>query len=196
MSNLAGTAAGTSQVTGSVVIPSGNINATPLSLTANSYATEQEASLYLFSNRYHTSTWGALSFNDRERLLIWATFLLDRIMNWYGARRENEQVLRFPRSGVRDEDGWWFDYDTIPQVLKNATAELAFELAQEDPTDRPELVSLGLSEAKLGPISVKIDETKVNRDLIPGHVFQILRALGYPDDTGYSGDRVMHLGRA
>lgn len=47
---------------------------------------------------------------------------LDRFMGYKGTKA---QALSWPRTGAADAYGWSVDADVIPQVLKDATAELA-----------------------------------------------------------------------
>lgn len=179
MSNLTGS--GTISITGAGTLtpPTGRIVTTPGSTSANSYISEQDATLLLTRERLNVTEWHALTFDQRESALIWATTLLDQYFDWCGYRADQTQALRFPRNGAYDLDRWVLDETEIPEVLKRATAELAFELARKDRLKEPSLFGIGLSEAKVGPIAVKVDQkTGKLPPLIPDYIVTMLRSIG------------------
>ena len=96
--------------------------------TANSYASVAEADAYL-AVRGDTSTWTALNNGQKESKLQWAAIYLDTL-TFKGTRSTSTQALQWPRIGVWDRDG--FEVDGIPQALKNAQAEMAFQLIAND----------------------------------------------------------------
>jgi hypothetical protein len=154
--------------------------ATPAAADANSYCTEAEATAYLTDQRLGADAWTAATSGDREKALIWATSLLDRMMIWKGTIRTNTQRLSWPRAGVQDADGRWYDYDTIPELLKRATAEFALSLIEGNRTDQePDVLGLGISEATIGPLKIKIDRGEV-LSVFPPHVLSLLALLGEP----------------
>ncbi|MEQ8767205.1 MAG: hypothetical protein RL885_25060 [Planctomycetota bacterium] len=179
MSNLTGAATLSMTGAGTLTPPTGRIVTTPGSTSANSYIDEQTATLLLTRERLNVAAWHALSFDQRESALIWATTLLDQYFDWQGYRADQTQALRFPRNGAYDLDDWVLDETNIPDVLQRATAELAFELARKDRLKEPSLFGVGLSEAKVGPLAVKVDE-KTGRlpQLIPDYIVTMLRSIG------------------
>ena len=104
------------------------IDATAGAATANSYASVAEADAYL-AVRGDTSTWTALTTGAKESKLQWAAIYLDTL-TFKGTRSTSTQALQWPRIGVWDRDG--FEVDGIPQALKNAQAEMAFQLIAND----------------------------------------------------------------
>ena len=103
-------------------------DATAGASTANSYASVAEADAYL-AVRGDTSTWTALTLGAKESKLQWAALYLDTL-TFKGTRSTSTQALQWPRIGVWDRDG--FEVDGIPQALKNAQAEMAFQLIAND----------------------------------------------------------------
>lgn len=167
--------------------------ATPKATNANAYCTEAEASAYLTEERPHTAAaWVAASTADREKAIIWATFILDNSMDWYGSRRTIEQALKWPRSGVH-WDNVWFDYDTIPSLLVKATAELAMALLKRDRTLEPDLLGKGFSKVSAGPVDITVDPEQV-LPVVPTYIFSILEPLGVAKNPG-TGDRTVSLVR-
>lgn len=118
-----------------------------------------------------------LSPNEKEKAIRWATFFLDRSFDWEGAKREEDQALRWPRVSVTDLDGDFLDEDTYPDLLKRATSELAHELIKENRIDLPDVVALGVRTAKVGPLNVDIDADRV-QEFVPQHIILMLAPLG------------------
>ena len=105
-------------------------DATAGASTANSYASVAEADAYL-AVRGDTSTWTALNTGQKESKLQWAAIYLDTL-TFKGTRSTSTQALQWPRIGVWDRDGYTVASDAIPQALKNAQAEMAFQLVAND----------------------------------------------------------------
>lgn len=173
------------------------IIATPKAADANAYLTEAEATAYLTNGRLHTETWVAASVSDREKAIIWATRMLDSLINWYGSIRTLTQALAWPRSGVSDRDWRYYDYDLIPTPIKQATAELAFLLLSKDRSLEPSLLGQGISQLTIPEvISLTITPSAVV-PFISDSVMNMLLQLGELSmgvKTG--GARVVRLERA
>lgn len=131
---------------------------------------------------------------EKEQALIWASTLLDNMMVWYGFRRTNEQRMRWPRTGVVDQDGELYDEDTIPELLEISTAELALELLTQNKFALPGILGQGLATAKIGSISVKIDGSEV-RAVIPPNILALLSPLGQLTSEANVGSSVVMLRR-
>lgn len=96
--------------------------------TSQSYASVAEADAYL-AFRGDTSTWTALTVAQKEQKLQWAAVQLDTLY-FRGNKLTYSQALEWPRNGVVNKNGWY--EQGIPQPLKNAQAELAFQLIAND----------------------------------------------------------------
>lgn len=162
------------------------IIATPMAVDANSYLTRDEATTILTTRRLHGAAWTSAPDATKDAALIWATRLLDQGFEWYGSLRTFTQALRWPRYGMLDNDYRNVDPDTIPERLKEATADLALALIQRDRVSDPELLGLGFREAKVGNLSVVIDP-KMILDLIPRHILKMIDIWGDPIDPGIGG---------
>lgn len=136
-----------------------------------------------------------LTANEKEKGLIWSTRLLDSTMDWFGAKRTLEQSLRWPRSGVLDEDGDNLDYDTIPVRLEEATAELALGVLEKNKFKLPGLLGQGFSEATLGPMRVVVDKTQ-QEAIIPDNILSILSSLGVLEPSAQKGTKILKMLRS
>jgi len=168
--------------------------ATPKAVNANSYVTESVANTYLSGSRLYIAKWVAADTTTRETALIWATSLLDQVMDWYGAIRTTEQALRWPRSGVQDQDYRNIDYDTIPPLLERATSELALYLLQRDRLKDPALIGQGFKRVKVGSIEIEVDSTKLT-DMIPSNIYVMLEPFGVPKAISVSGGKQIKVER-
>lgn len=126
-----------------------SIVATVGSASSNSFVTEAEAISYM-ATRLNASAWTTLSgstcIETEKAALIEATRDLS-VRLWLGTRSDTVQALSWPRLFVPNPDvpfyGIYFYPSTaIPQRVKDATCELAFQflkagssdLAEADPT--------------------------------------------------------------
>jgi hypothetical protein len=153
------------------------LDATVKGTASNSYETEAAANTYLTTERLYISAWTSATTPMREQALIWATFLLDSNFDFSGYKRTLEQALRWPRAGAVNADGEDINYDTIPAVIKKATATLALHLLTSNRTAEPSILGLGIQEAKIGPLEVKINDLDV-KEVIPDEVTAMLASVG------------------
>ena len=142
--------------------------------TANTYVTLDDADTY-HENRLHVSDWTGASETDKEAALIWATRMLDDMVEWDGLKTNDTQALRWPRQGAYDRDGVEIDEDSLPTVIANATAEFARYLIAADRGDDPD--TLGFKLLKVSTITLEID--KYDRtDVLPDSVWQMVKWYG------------------
>lgn len=149
------------------------VTATPVGdPTVNSYLTVVEAQAY-FDTRLFTDAWDN---TDQDAAVIMATRVLDSAMAgykqffppgnglparfitgvaWSGARSSaNLSKLAWPRAQMTDRNGVAIAENVIPQELKDATAELAGQLAKGDRTLDFDTVVQGITSIKAGPVGL------------------------------------------
>ena len=137
-----------------------SLDATPSGANANSYVTVAQADTY-FAGRLNASAW--TESGDQEAALIHATRWLDHF-DYRGERAVPRQPLKWPREFVYDEDGYELPLATIPREVRDATCEAALALlANPAAFERTGLE--GFSEAKVGPLEVKIRPAMLTTDL-------------------------------
>lgn len=107
---------------------------------SNAYCSLLEAAAYHDTRGFNETWTGEADDTKKEMSIIWATRLIDAHFQsqFIGRRASWTQALCWPRwysgdfeSSLRT-DGKPIAGDTIPQQLKNATAEFAFYLLGED----------------------------------------------------------------
>ena len=145
--------------------------------TSNSYTTLAEANTY-FAGRLGGEAWGAVE--NKSIALITATSELDKL-NYYGSKTNTNQALKFPRSGIRDEDMVLFDEDQIPTPVKRATCELALYLSENSETldsggDLSEFKSLTLGNNEIAILPAGSG----SRSQLPSRVRSLLSLLISP----------------
>jgi hypothetical protein len=130
------------------------IVATPGTTNANSYATLEEAARYAQGLAGPAArAWLALEPAAQAQSLITAAIRLDQ-EGYRGRRRSHDQALKWPRSGAKDEDGWLYPSDEVPQVVKAAQCDLAIGYGDSDPFAGGDLDAY--SAVKIGPLSVDL----------------------------------------
>lgn len=174
------------------------IDATPMSPTANSYITRTDAASRLADNRLYDQAWIAATDADKDSALIWATTLIDQSFDFFGSIRTQEQSLRFPRYGLTDRDRRFIDTETIPTILKQATAEFALALLERNRTGDPAVIGLGFSRAKVDVLEIELDKNAAQQypDLIPQHIISMLSVFGTPNNSLSRTDAMVKVMRA
>lgn len=165
------------------------INATPEDPAANSYCTLAYALDYLANqiiDKITIPAWLAATSDDKSRALIMATRVLDETMIWKGFKRTRLRSLRWPRSGVLTPDGFWYDYDTVPDIVQQATAEVAAAYLTKDRRAEPKLIGGGFDQASLAGMSVHVDKS-ATLGLIPPYTLAKLQRVGMHDSLGGPG---------
>jgi hypothetical protein len=144
---------------------------------ANSYATITEADNYI-ETRLYTTDWADASGNDQEAALLMATALLDRLCNWDGAKVTDAQALRWPRNYIYNPDGDLVDSATIPQFLKDATAEFALQLLGDDLTETISRDLEGFKQIEVGSLNIVMDTEggAYKKGMMPDSVWIIVRS--------------------
>jgi len=139
-----------------------------------------------------------LTGSAREVALKYATTLLDQYMNWKGDKYDADQSLRWPRYNVYDPDGWAYDEELIPELLKTATCYFAELLLGSDRTAEPALFGQGLKKAKVGPISIEVDGNMPGAvEVVPQSIRVLLEPLGSMSSiASKGGSRVVSIRRA
>lgn len=152
--------------------------------TANTYVSLADATTF-FAAHLYTTDWDALTEAQQQSALIMATRAIDHGWQFNGYKTNSAQALQWPRYGCRnpDTEGFLrvnfpqpeFDYDVVPQIVKDATCEMARFLAGEDRTTDPDgrgVKSVSVFEG----VAVEFDMAK--RQLIPDYVAEILSKVG------------------
>jgi len=152
------------------------LDATVKGAAANSYITRADADTY-FADRLNTSDWDNATTSNKDAALMTATSLLDMGFEWVGAIRTTTQALRWPRSGSLDRDGREYNYDLVPQPIKDAVCDTALALLQRNLMEIPEVQGLGMSEGSTNNASFVYDPTN-RHDLIPRHVRMTISHMG------------------
>jgi len=138
-----------------------------------------------------------LTSSEKEKAAMWSTQILSEMMQWYGYPTTTTQALPWPRVGVlkANSTGTYYDQDTIPDLLTAATSEMCLVVVEKDVFSRPAILGQGLSEAKIGPLNVKINpEQRI--DVIPQNILSLLSPLGELEpEAKHGGSSMLPLWR-
>lgn len=143
---------------------------------ATAYLTTADADDYL-AVRFGADAWATLTSTEKERAIMAATARLE-LEEFVGGPTFVDQRLKWPRFPVEDDAGRLIDNEAIPRHVKEACAELAFYLVQQDTAGTDPNAATGLepfSALSLGPISLTLRDTPSLAGALPTIV---LRALG------------------
>lgn len=152
--------------------------ATAGAANANAYITLAEFNTYLDSCLHTSAAVTAATDDTKNRAIATATRLLDELIEWDGEPTEADtQALQWPRADLEDDKGEDLDEDTIPQRLKNATAEFARYLIDSDRT--AENATDGIVAMSVGSVNLQFSETAPpERKPIPDAVWQMISLWG------------------
>ncbi len=172
--------------------------ATPGADNANTYCSVADADAYHETVRTDEySVWVGLSADIKNRSLVQATRLIDEHWSFIGHRTHSisgvTQKLEWPRKlvpieGKRAQNGsidagllgpmlHYLDHTTIPNVVKDATAELARQISQEDVTADSD--DAGIAATSVGGLSVTFDKAdKLQQGVMNTRLFSMLRKYG------------------
>lgn len=93
-------------------------------LSGDSYISVSTADTYQADR--DRQEWTYLTQDEKEAALRRATSFLDNGYNWKGEISDSANSHAWPRTGVEDDEGRSIDGTTLPDRIKDATAELAY----------------------------------------------------------------------
>lgn len=95
--------------------------------TSDSYATLAEYEAY--AEAVHNETFSGHGHDaQHEAELRMAARYLDTFYTWTGSKRYQDQARAWPRLQELVVDGWPVSIDTIPQAIKDAQCEIAYQI--------------------------------------------------------------------
>lgn len=134
---------------------------TPGASNANSYVSAAEADTYFAARPGSTAWTGEADADTKAAALIYATVRIDE-EQFKGrstkplpdrATSGDTQALEWPRAGVSDGEGWYYDQDTVPVCVKRATMEVALAMLAGG-FDLEDTGLEGFDEVVVGPLKV------------------------------------------
>ena len=182
-------------------MPTPTIVASAGATNANSYVTLVEAAAYFDARLPMSTPWD--DNDNKEASLIMATRLLDAFFRgsrvlapaygsiaafyrigptWNGTPTSTTQRLAWPRSGLLTQNGAALDSTTIPQEIKDATCELAGQLAVKDTTLDNAAAALGITDVKAGPVSVSFRDGAILGKPLPDAVLLLIPSDWYTEE--------------
>lgn len=105
------------------------------SASANSFVSVAEADAYV-ETRLNSSAW--TGDDAKKKAVIEATREISALTGWIGNRVDDTQALSWPRQGAVNPDSpncSLFETNEIPQAVKDATSELAFQFLKAGTSD-------------------------------------------------------------
>lgn len=157
--------------------------------SANAYLNATEADAILELNPTAYAIWSALDAADMDAYLVWASKWIDNYVTWKGYKAVATSGLRWPRCGVYDRDGIIIAETVIPQQLKEAVAQIAVWLVNNEvagtggqSSNLPE----GIQRVKADVVEIEFfdgaaSDSQSGSDLMPINIKWLIKGLGYVD---------------
>lgn len=143
---------------------------------STSYAAVEYADDYFTIQPAAFTTWDALTDTEKQQYLSLATRYLDQKVDWKGNIADEDQALRWPRTGAYTRDGVAVGSTVIPRPVKDATCEMAKYLINNDP-------SAGQDTDVLKKVVVDVIEIEyqdgTGQPKVPSLINSILYGLGF-----------------
>jgi hypothetical protein len=163
---------------------------------ANCYIALADAVTY-HDNRLHTEAWDSADSDARKQALIMATRVVDANCIFRGYKKLSTQPLQWPRVRARNDEvagsiGYpytlyaylYYDENSIPPALAQATALEALELLRGDRTTDPG--APGISSLGLGQGAVSLTFNAMSN---PGSTSDEVRRILAPMVRGFRSSR-------
>lgn len=154
-------------------------------LRYNTYMSVDETNRLLLRNpRYDPTVWPQarrISENRYERepeeilarksaILVYSTLFMDVSHGWVGTRSTWHQSLEWPRFDVYDRSNYFYSPESIPDKIKQAYADFAFELAREDRLlETIEPGTTNFSAIQAGNVSLSLN-SRDRKAIIPKYI--------------------------
>ena len=140
---------------------------------ANTYATLVVADQYHEDRPPAGTTWSGATDEEKNAALLWATKLLDSLVDWSGWVVDDVQVLLWPRSGMVYPSGYAVDSDSIPTELQEATAEYARQLLAKNRAEDSDIETQGITSVKAGPVTLTFKNSVFSK-VVPDAVYHLI----------------------
>lgn len=146
-------------------------DSTPSGLSANSYASLEQADDY-FSSRFRGDSWFEFTDVQKQQLLVSSTRDIDTAL-FSGYKTIRTQPLEWPRTGLYDREG--NAITGIPTKLIEAVCELAVWKYSEEDRMLSDIDLQQVESFKAGPLDIKV---KASAMVFPIKVEQLLKSIG------------------
>lgn len=150
---------------------------------ANGYVTLAVANQYHEDRPPVSTTWAVASDAEKTAAIIWATKMLDSLIDWEGSVVDDTQVLDWPRYGMIYPSGYGVDSASIPTGLQEAAAEFARQLLVSDRAGDSDVEAQGITSIKAGPVSLQFKDSIYSK-IMPDAVFHMLPREWYVEIRG------------
>lgn len=141
---------------------------------ANAYCDLAYANQYQLDRPAVGTTWSGATDAQKNAAILWATLLMDRLWDWEGYATTTTQALLWPRQGLMKRNQWEsVPDDSIPDELKQATAEYARQLLAGDLAGNSLIETLGLTSLRAGQTAFTFKEGVMAKP-VPDTVFNLI----------------------
>jgi hypothetical protein len=148
--------------------------------SANAYVDLTVANQFHLDRPAAGTTWSGASDAEKQAAILWATKLLDSLIEWTGNVVDDLQALLWPRVGMWYRSGYPVPSTIIPAELQHATAEFARQLLAADRSADSDVEAQGITSIKAGPVALTFKDSVPAPKVVPDAVWSLL-----PRDWGH-----------
>lgn len=149
-------------------------DADPASAGMNSYVTVLDADDY-FASRYGSEVWTELDDAGKETILAHATRQLN-LLEYGSLKTRSAQPLKWPRSGIYDNEGNAYSPLTVPVLMQQAVCEQAHWVLSESGRVLDDTTLGQFSDFKAGPLTLKIRNNPLSG--LSSDAIDMIKAIG------------------
>lgn len=149
------------------------IDTLPLSPTMNAYCDVAFADAY-FTFRFGGEAWLGFDIEKKEALLVRASLTLDT-WSYGGYKKSGTQPMKWPRSGLVDDEGYSVSDTTVPTRVKQAACEMAYWMWTEEDRLMSDTDLRQIDSFSAGPLDVT---AKKGAMTTPAACTDLIRSLG------------------
>jgi hypothetical protein len=149
----------------------------------NAYVSLVDANTYHDDRPAVGTTWADADDDAKTRAILFATKLLDSLVEWTGYATTETQGLLWPRSGMVYRNDFSVPSDIIPTELAEATAEYARQLMVSDRAGDSAVETQGITKLKAGPVELNFKDS-VAAKAVPDAVVYLLPGDWYTSIDG------------
>lgn len=149
------------------------LDANPTSPDMNAYCDVAFADAY-FTFRFGGEAWRDFDIEKKEALLVRATTTLDTF-RYGGYKKSGAQPLKWPRSGLVDDEGYTVADTVVPMRVKQATCEFAYWYWTEEDRLMSDTDLRQVESFSAGPLDITAKKSPM---LYPVAALDMIRSMG------------------
>lgn len=154
------------------------------------YITDAETTTY-FTGTSKSTLWSAIAEPTRLELLSDASVYIDKAFSFTGT--QSDEIQAFPRVDCYNQcTKTYYDNTVIPQIIKNATAEIALRMSSDSGLSTSSLNtdSYNIKREKVGSLEVEYKEDSSQAKESQPYGYTFLKCILNNSKSGFASSRL------